>query len=135
MTRARHGETTVGEALKGGVGHLMRQIRKYAALKGLLAALPPELADMAAPADLRLAAGDASGTGTERADGAVPELNTVFIYVASATVATVVTQRKRALIEAANHAAGLPLVEELRCELAPPAKIARQLNILGLKPD
>ena len=59
----------------------------------------------------------------------------MYIYVASPTVATVISQRKRALIEAANHAAGMPLVEDLRCEQAAQAKITRQLNILGLKPD
>ena len=170
MTRQRFHETTVADALKGSVGPLMRQIRKYAALKGLLAALPGELAEMAAPYDIKLAVRDDQATGSrgdavhrpsgqsqirakrdaepaadeERAKhgfaptenaGAAAELNTMFIYVASPTVATVISQRRRALIEAANRSAGMPLVEELRCEQAPQAKITRQLNILGLKPD
>lgn len=129
MTRARFHETTVADALKGSVGPLMRQIRKYAALKGLLAALPGELSEMAAPYDIKLAGAEAS------AAGAAAELNTMYIYVASPTVATVISQRKRALIEAANRAAGMPLIEDLRCEQAAQAKITRQLNILGLKPD
>jgi hypothetical protein len=150
MTRARFSETTVADALKGSVGPLMRQIRKYAALKGLLAALPSEMAQMAAPYDVKLAvhkedgpiqgrplqdgAGQ-DGAGGKASAGATTELNPMYIYVASPTVATVISQRKRALIEAANCAAGMPLVEDLRCEQAPQAKITRQLNILGLKPD
>lgn len=119
----------IGQALQHATGPLMRQIRKYTAMSAFVAALPSELNGLAAPYDLKLAR-------RARLDGeGVEDLNVLFVYCASATVAGAIELTKRQLIEQANARLPYKLVEDLRTELAAPAKILRQLNILSAQPD
>ena len=145
---------TVGAALRSTAGPLMRQLRKVAALTACLEELPRELEGLAAPYDIRLAApqgsigGAASQGGSSAAmsqggagavaqggAGAVAEVSTMYIYVAGATVAAVLEQRKAQLVAAVNARLPYPVVEDLRCEQASAQKIGRQLNILAAAPD
>jgi len=148
MTRASRGGSdpvTIGAALRSTAGPLMRQLRKVAALSACLEELPRELEGLAAPYDIRLAApqgsigGAASQGGSSAAmsqgAGAVAEVSTMYIYVASATVAAVLEQRKAQLVAAVNARLPYPVVEDLRFEQASAQKIGRQLNILAAAPD
>ena len=124
----------VGAALRQSDGPLMRQIRKYTAFGAFLRELPPELAGMAAPFDVRHTPPEGSQAPESEAGG-LNERNTLFVYVASQTVAVVLEQQKRALIERVNAALPHQFIEDLRCEQASKQKIERQLNILALEPD
>lgn len=124
----------VSAALRGSVGPLMRQIRKYTAFSAFLAQLPPELQGMAAPFDVRLAPPEGTPAG-EAEVGGLADRNTLFVYVTSMTVAMVLEQQKRALIERVNAALPHQFIEDLRCEQVTKQKIERQLNILALEPD
>lgn len=119
----------VGAALKSAAGPLLRQIRKYGAMAAFVAVLPAELDGLAAPYDLRMAR-------RERPDGGgVEDLSVMFVWCASATVQGVLELKKRQLMEQTNARLPYKLVEDLRTEVAAPAKIARQLNILRAQPD
>lgn len=137
---------TVGAALRSTAGPLMRQLRKVAALTACLEELPRELEGLAAPYDIRLAApqgsiggaasqGGSSAAMSQGGAGAVAEVSTMYIYVAGATVAAVLEQRKAQLVAAVNARLPYPVVEDLRCEQASAQKIGRQLNILAAAPD
>jgi hypothetical protein len=119
----------IGQALSSAAGPLMRQIRKYGAMEAFVAVLPRELDGLAVPYDLRLAR-------RERPDGeGVEDLNVMFVWCTSATVQGVIELKKRQLMEQANARLPYKFVEDLRTEVAAPAKIARQLNILRAQPD
>ncbi len=119
----------VGAALSSAAGPLMRQIRKYSAMEAFVAVLPEELDGLAAPYEVRLAR-------RERMDGeGVEDLNVMSVWCASATVQGVIELRKGQLMEQTNARLPYKLVEDLRMEVAAPAKIARQLNILRARPD
>lgn len=119
----------IGAALKSAAGPLMRQIRKYGAMEAFIDVLPDELDGLAAPYDLRLAR-------RERPDGeGVEDLHVMSVWCANSTVVGVLELRKALLIEQANARLPYKLVEDLRMEVASPAKIARQLNILRAQPD
>lgn len=121
---------TVGAALRGGLGPLMRQFRKFNAMRRTLEILPEELAGLAVPYDVRLAPTRAAGEVKTVAD-----INTMYFYVANATVKMVLEKRKRQLIEAINAPLAYAFIEEFRFEEAGPQKIERQMNILTLSPD
>lgn len=143
--------SSIQSALRGVLGGVMRQLRKYTALSEFLELIPPELAGQVAPFDVRLAppldAGDAARLGgtngaksgaASGADAVVPPLadvTTLYLYVRSATVQLVMEQRKREYIAALNARLPYPLIEEIRFEQANSQKIAKQLNILGISPD
>jgi hypothetical protein len=128
--RGKRDEVRVDAALGGAMAPLMRQIRKFSALHALIDALPEELAGLAAPYELR----QAPRRGHEGEAGS-PTLSTIYIYSAGPTVEAVIEQRSSQLIEEVNSKLPYPLVEALRCEQAPLAKIEKQLNILALRPD
>lgn len=135
-----HDPASIQSALRGVLGGVMRQIRKYSALSACIEILPAELAGQVAPFDVRLAPPLDAGANAERAaaGGAPPplaEVTTLYLYVLSATVQLALEQNKRRYIDAINAQLPYPLVEELRFEQANAAKIARQLNILGTSPD
>ena len=122
---------TARAALTGKITPLLRQFRKFAALKACADLLPGETSGLAAPFDVRLS------PAQEQPDPAAPpagDVSTMYIYVANATVAALLEQRKRALIKAVNARLPVAMVEELRFEVAP-RKVERQLNILALTPD
>ncbi len=121
---------TVQAALRGGMGPLMRQFRKFNAMRAMLGALPEELRGLAAPFDIRLAPSPAPG-----ADRDVADVNTLYFYVASATVKMVLERQKGPLKEAVNSGLGYAFIEEFRYEEATGQKIERQVNILELTPD
>lgn len=122
--------TSVQAALRQTLGPVMRQLRKFSAMKVALGVLPAELAGLAVPYDVRLAPGREPGRDADLAD-----VNTMYFYVSDATVRSVLERHKRRLIREIN--AGLPVavVEEFRYEQATRQKIERQLNILALEPD
>jgi hypothetical protein len=137
---SRKEPSSIQTALRGVLGGVMRQIRKYSALSVCLDILPPELIGQVAPFDVRLAAPLDAGANAERTPdtGGAPQLDevtTMYLYVLSATVQLALEQNKRRYIDAINAQLPYPLVEELRFEQANAAKIARQLNILGTTPD
>lgn len=121
---------TVQAALRGGMGPLMRQFRKFNSMRDMLKALPEELRGLAVPYDVRLAPGTAPGSDNEVAD-----VNTMYFYVASATVKMVLERQKPELKAAVNVPLGYAFIEEFRFEEAGPQKIERQMNILELTPD
>jgi hypothetical protein len=142
-TRAQDA-TPIQEALRNSMGGVMRQIRRYSAMSVALDVLPPEVAGQVAPYDVRLApplepitapAGPAAEAGRPGPVLSLAEVNTMFLYVTSATVQLVLEQRKRELINGINSRLPYPFVEELRFEQANAQKITRQLNILGTSPD
>ena len=120
----RSEEKPLSSAAASAFSPFMRQFRKFTAMGIFLGLLPPELEGLAAPYDVRLA----------RNEGGA-DMNTMFVYAASPTVATVLRQRSRRLVEDVN--AGLPveLVEELHIEVVSPARVEQQLNILAASPD
>ena len=67
--------------------------------------------------------------------GGLAEVNTLLVWAASPTVALVVERLKRQLIEQVNARLSYPMVEEIRVEVASPAKVLKQVNILRLQPD
>lgn len=117
-------EKPLSSAAASTFSPFMRQFRKFTALAIFLRLLPEELEGLAAPYDVRLMRNE---------DGA--DLNTMFVYAASPTVATVLRQRSRRLVEDVN--AGLPvqLLEHLHVEVVNPARVEQQLNILAVGPD
>ena len=127
---AKRETTSVQAAPKSSMGPLMRQVRKFTALRACRELLPAELEGLAAPYDVRLAPSRKPGE-----ESGIAEVNTLYLYVSDATVRTVLEKRKRGLIEEINGRLGTPFVEEFRYEEAGPQKIARQLNILALEPD
>jgi hypothetical protein len=130
--RGREGRL-VGTALPGAISTLLPKLRKVEALKRFMALLPEELQGLAAPHEIRLApAAERPGHSTA---GSIPQVNTLFVYTASATVTAVLEQQATRLIAALNAALPYPLVEALRCEQAAAQKITQQLNNLALKPD
>lgn len=141
---------SIQSALRGVLGGVMRQLRKYTALSEFLELIPDELLGQVAPFDVRLAppldAGSAtdprgaSGAKAAAAHGkdAVPppaEVTTLYLYVVSATVQLILEQKKREYMDALNARLPYPLIEEIRFEQANSQKIAKQLNILGISPD
>lgn len=129
--RGRRDEpTTVQAALRGGLGPLMRQFRKFNAMRAALDLLPPALAGLAVPFDVRLAPSREAGGAGDLAD-----INTMYFYVANATVRMVLEKQKRSLLEAINGQLDFAFIEEFRFEEASPPKIERQMNILRLSPD
>lgn len=134
---AKQDPQMVKDALRTSLSPLMRQLRKFGALcacvevlESALDATPAELAALAAPYDVRLA----PARETIQTEG-LADVTTLYVYVASRTVETALEQQKKRLIAEINRRLPLAVVEELRYEVAPPAKIARQLNILALTPD
>jgi hypothetical protein len=115
---------TVAAALARGAGHLMRQVRKYAALRACLDALPPELSGLAVPYEVR------QSGGTEAAG-----LSVLHLYVLSPTVEMAVKRLAPELIERTNAKLPYPLVQELSLEQANKQKIEQQVNILRARPD
>jgi hypothetical protein len=132
--RARRGAkretTSVQAALKTSMGPLMRQVRKFTAMKTCLEVLPEELSGLVAPFDVRLAPSRKPGQ-----EGGIADVNTLYLYVSDATVRTVLEKRKRDLMTEINGRLATPFVEEFRYEEAGPQRIQRQLNILALEPD
>jgi hypothetical protein len=135
---------SIQSALRGVLGGVMRQLRKYTAMSEFLELIPDELAGQVAPFDVRLAppldAGGPRGSSgaVHGKDAMVPplaEVTTLYLYVLSATVQLVMEQRKREYMDALNARLPYPLIEEIRFEQANSQKIAKQLNILGLTPD
>lgn len=126
--------TTVQAALRPTLAPVMRQIRKFTAMgmfMGVLAEeLPAELEGLVAPHDVRLAPSREPGK-----DGGVADVNTLYLYVASATVGAVLEKRKGALIAEVNKRLKQEFIEELRYDEVGQQKIARQLNILRQTPD
>jgi hypothetical protein len=126
--------TTVQAALRPALAPVMRQIRKFTAMGMFLSVmaeeLPAELEGLVAPHDVRLAPSREPGQ-----DGGVANVNTLYLYVASATVGAVLEKRKRALIAEVNKRLKHEFIEELRYDEVGQQKIARQLNILRQTPD
>jgi hypothetical protein len=133
--RAKRDEVRIDSVLNSALSPVMRQIRKFAALRALLNALPAELEGLAAPFDIRQAPRRSSFGTAASADGAAATVSTAYVYVSGAAVEAVIEQRMGELVEQANSALPYPLIEELRCEQASPAKIEKQLNILRIEPD
>ncbi|GEM_PF-2231641 len=129
-SRVRREPTSVQAALRQTLGPVMRQIRKFSAMKQALTVLPAELGGLAAPYDVRLAPGREPGGDADLAD-----VNTMYFYVSDATVRSVLERHKRRLIREINAALPVAVVEEFRYEEAGRQKIERQLNILALEPD
>ena len=130
--RGREGRL-VGTALPSAVSMLLPKLRRVEALKRFVALLPEELQGLAAPHEIRLApaverAGQPAGT-------AAAQVNTLFVYTASATVSAVLEQQAAHLLGQLNATLPYVLAEALRCEPASMQKIAQQLNNLALKPD
>ena len=121
---------SLGAALKQSVGPLMRQFRKFTAMRVCLEVLPKEIMDakLAVPFDVRRAPSLDSAGGLD-------DVNTMYFYVASKTVKSVLERRKRRLIKAVNERLEFAFVEEVRYEEVSAQKIERQLNILALTPD
>ena len=122
-TRLKREPQTAAAALARGAGHLMRQVRKFAALRACFDALPPELSGLAAPYDVRQAVGSDAGTSV------------LCIYALSPTVEAALKALAPALLEAANAGLPYPLVQDVRIDSANKQKIERQVNILRAKPD
>ncbi|MCB1216289.1 DUF721 domain-containing protein [bacterium] len=120
----RSEEKPLSSAAASAFSPFVRQFRKFTAMRIFLQLLPEELKGLAAPYDVRLGRNE---------DGV--DLNTMFIYAASPTVATVLRQRSRRLVADVN--AGLPveLLEELQIDVVNPARVEQQLNILAVSPD
>jgi hypothetical protein len=119
---------SVGQALRGIAGPLIRQIRRFQALDACMLALPEQLSGHCAPYDVRLA----PPRDSRSASGA--DVSTAYWYVASATVEALLEQRKRDLLDQIN-ARSLQLVEEFRYEQAGLERIRQQMNILSTRPD
>ena len=117
-------EKPLSSAAASAFSPFMRQFRKFTAMKHFLGLLPEELAGLAAPYDVRLA----------RNEGGA-DLNTMFVYAASPTVATVLRQRSRRLVADVNAKLPVELLEELHIEVVNPARVEQQLNILAVSPD
>jgi len=126
--------TTVQAALRGTLGPVMRQIRKFTAMGKFLDVLadklPAELDGLVAPHDVRLAPSREPGS-----EGGVADVNTLYLYVASPTVGAVLEKQKRMLIDELNRRLAAPFIEELRYDEVGAQKIQRQLNILRQTPD
>ena len=147
--RYRSEPRTVAATLGREMGPIMRQVRKFAALRACLAQLPDELDGLAAPYDLRLlpAADTASGGKDATVPGTAPArdrsapdtsgeaVSTLLVYVLGGTVEAAVMKLAPKIIEKTNAQLPYPVVEGLRCEQASKEKIARQVNILRQTPD
>jgi len=125
---ALDGITKIGSAIRGSAGPVLRQIRKFSAMAAFVKVLPDEIKGMAAPYDIRLAR-------AEGAQGELADLSTMYVYAVSRTVASVIEMSKQKLIKQTNSRLQYALIEDLRTEVASPAKIEKQLNILALEPD
>jgi hypothetical protein len=132
--RRGRGAELIGRMLPGTIPTLLPKLRKVQALKLLLQLLPPELAGLAAPHEIRLAPA-LERYGKEHDAAGEAQLSTLFVYCASATVAAVVEQQAPRLLAELNARLPYPLAEALRCERATAQKIAQQLNNLALGPD
>jgi len=128
----RREPSSLGAALRQSVGPLMRQFRKFTAMRECLALLPAEIRDaqLAAPYDVRRAPAREPGGA-----GGLDDVNTMYFYVASRTVEAVLERQKRRLMREINARLEFAFVEEFRYEEAGVQKIERQLNILALTPD
>ena len=135
--RGKRDEVRIDSALNSALSPVLRQIRKFAALRALLEALPAELEGLAAPFDIRQAPRRNPLGREAAAPGYAHEatVSTAYVYAAGNAVELVLEQQASALIAAANAKLAYPLIEELRFEQASPAKIAKQLNILTARPD
>ncbi len=130
---------TVAAALSRGAGHLLRQVRKYSALRACLQALPPELDGLAAPYDVRQAASgissDSPGRSAASAADSGPGVSVLCLYAISPTVEAALRALAPKLIEQVNAGLPYPLVQDLRIDLANKQKIERQVNNLRAQPD
>jgi hypothetical protein len=148
---------SIQSALRGVLGGVMRQLRKYTALSEFLELIPDELLGQVAPFDVRLAppldtdhtsasrgawrtktgaaAGKDAAGGSDAAAPPPDEVTTLYLYVVSATVQLILEQKKREYMDALNARLPYPLIEEIRFEQVNSQKIAKQLNILGISPD
>jgi hypothetical protein len=142
-SKLRREPQTVAAALSRGAGHLLRQVRKFAALRACLDSLPPELAGMAAPYDVRqwersgqfAGAAKPSGHADDLGQATPASVSVLCIYVLSPTVEAVLKRLAPELIVGINARLPYPLVEELRLETASKQKIEQQVNILRAEPD
>jgi len=122
---------SVGGAMRGISGPLLRQIRRFDTLDRCLRELTPKLMGQCAPFDVRLApALDRSGAEQDSEAG----VNTIYWYVASPTIEAALEMRKREMLARIN-ARSMQLVEEFRYEQVGAERIAQQLNILSAEPD
>ena len=120
--------TKAGAALKGPLGPLMRQIRKFSAMREAVKLLGGDFEGLAVPCDLRLAP-------SVTKESASADTQTMYLLVLNKTVELALERRSGELIRQINAALPYPMVEELRFELASPERIRRQVNILRLEPD
>lgn len=130
----------VSRALRGVMGPLLRQVRKYQTYHACLAVLDEifsgDLEGLAAPLELRLTASQSSPQVTDNgSEGGSVEVHALIVLVANQTVDSVIRQRSRQIVERINSKLQMPTVEELRCEIAPLAKVQKQLEILRLSPE
>jgi hypothetical protein len=65
----------------------------------------------------------------------VGEVHTLFLWVASPTVASVLEPRSRLIVERINARLRVATVEDLRCEVVALSKVQKQLEMLRLEPD
>lgn len=126
MTRPKYRseERPLSSAVASTFSPFMRQFRKFTALNLFLRIMPEELIGLAAPYDVRLARNDKG-----------EDMNTMFVYAASPTVATVLMQRSRRLVADVNAGMPVELLEDLHIEVVNPARVEQQLNILAVRPD
>ena len=136
----RREPATAATALRGSMGPLMRQVRKFAAMRRCSELLAEDFGGLAAPYDVRLAPAPGSGrTGSGGKVGSgnpgLAELQTMYFYVLNKTVELALEQRKKQLIKEINESLPYPMVEEFRFDTVSKERIVRQLNILALEPD
>ncbi len=151
FTGKRNEPREVARPLNSALGPLMRQFRKYECYHACLAVLDEifegDLDGLAAPFELRLVPGGAAPGGARidrgggRGGGAAqsagpqsPDVHALFLLVANQTVASVLEQKSRQIVERINLRLKVPMIEELRCEQAPLLKVQKQLEVLRLEP-
>ncbi len=119
------------------MGPLMRQVRKFAAMRRCSDLLAADFDGLAAPYDVRLAPSPGSGRSGSggRGNAGLADMQTMYFYVLNKTVELALEQRKRQLIKQINEALPYPMVEEFRFDTVSKERILRQLNILALEPD
>ncbi|MCC7477304.1 hypothetical protein IT575_02500 [bacterium] len=133
FTGKRNEPREVAKPLGSAIAPLMRQFRKYETYHACLAVLDElfegDLEGLAAPFDLRLVPSADSAPGQQQAD-----VHALFIMAANQTVASVLQQKSRVIVERINTRLRVPTVEELRCEQTPLLKVQKQLEVLRLEP-
>lgn len=139
----RREPTSAASALRTSMGPLMRQVRKFSAMRRCSELLAEDFDGLAAPYDVRLAPAPGSGRTGSRGSGdsgdsgnvGLADMQTMYFYVLNKTVELALEQRKRQLIKDINEALPYPMVEEFRFDTVSKERIVRQLNILALEPD